>query len=464
MALPREELLTALSESPLFMVLGKETLEQIVPYVKLRQYFPQDTIVWQGQPSTALFLIVNGIVAVKHRRRDQEHVLAYLTSGNSFGEVGILENQPRSATVQALSEVDVLVIQREDFLKILHEHPSVAISLARILGHYLVQTSRKRSSEGDHSRVMLIIPTQKHMGAGTLAALMAAELVNIRHSPTALLDYPDARRILSGYQMEHGRVAFRHPEGFDLLLPQTDRHLPSSTRTTILVDQLMETYDNLVIVVRSELDEGAYTMLDHADQIILLAPPTQEGRRDADRIRRKLKGRIRPEETNVMLLVNRARAEWKDAPEVDEADLELPYLPDFPEFQLPAAELRDLPAPIEQIVQTCVERLERNQSLGIFIPTTVDANQTSDTSVQLDRTMAFMAERFGGATCKIVNGVWLSERLGLVGEVIYVVYSYITHQDMNRHLDEVVDYLKDMKRELRQEAMALEINRKLTLV
>ena len=78
--------------------------------------------------------------------------------------------------------------------------------------------------------------------------------------------------------------------------------------------------------------------------------------------------------------------------------------------------------------------------------------------------MAFMAERFGGATCKIVNGVWLSDRVGLVGEVVYVVYSYLTQSDMTRYLDEVVDYLKGLKRELNQEAMALEINRKLTLI
>jgi hypothetical protein len=78
--------------------------------------------------------------------------------------------------------------------------------------------------------------------------------------------------------------------------------------------------------------------------------------------------------------------------------------------------------------------------------------------------MAFMAERFGGATCKIANGVWNSDKLGLIGEVVYIVHSYITQSDLHRHLDEVVDFVKGLKRELRQEAMALEVNHKLTLI
>ena len=464
MELRKNQHIDALAASPLFADCSREILEKIVSRVKFRQYFPQDVIVWQGQPSTSLFLITNGIVAVKQRHRNAEHVLAYLMSGNSFGEVGILENQPSSATVQALSEVDVLVIQREDFLEILETYSKVAISLAKVLGTYLLKTNRRKSGENAQSRVMLIIPTEKSMGAGTLGTLMAAEMVHFRQSPTAILDYPDAHRILGGFQVDLGKLSFRHPDGFDLLLPQMDRHLPSSTRTTILMEQLLETYDNLVVILRGDLDEGASTILDHADQIIIVAPPTEEGKKEVAHIRRKLKGKIRPEETNVMLLHNRPHPSLADIPEDDSADLDLPYLPDFPSFQIPPPDLVEVPDALAQLVKTCVERLERNQSIGIFIPTTIDVNLSSDTSKQMDEAMAFMAEKFGGATCKIVNGVWLSDRLGLVGEVVYVVYSYLTQSDMTRHLDEVVEYLKTLKRELKQEAMALEINRKMTII
>lgn len=464
MALDKEQIVESLEVSPLFAGCSKEILLQVAKRVKYRQYFSQDVIVWQGQPSTSLFLIVNGIVAVKQRTRDTEQVLAYLMSGNSFGEVGILENQPRSATVQALSEVDALVIQREDFIDILESHAKVAIGLAKVLGNYLLKTNKRKSGQQAQSRVMLLIPTEKSMGAGTIASLMAAEIINLRQMTTAILDYPNAHRILGGFQVDRGKLSFRHQEGFDLLLPQLDKHLPSSTRTTILMEQLMESYDNLVVIVRGELDEGATTMLEHADQILIIAPPTDKGKEEVARIRRKLKGKIRPEETNVMVMVNQTTPAHIGLPEDPEADFNLAYLSEFPAFQIPPPELVEVPEPLSEIVRTCVQRLERNQSIGIFIPTTTDVNTTADTSGHMDAAMAFMAERFGGATCKIVNGVWLSDRLGLVGEVVYVVYSYLTQADMTKYLDEVVDYLKTLKRELNQEAMALEINRKLTLI
>ncbi|MCS6832401.1 MAG: cyclic nucleotide-binding domain-containing protein, partial [Flammeovirgaceae bacterium] len=139
----------ALQKSTLFQGLSSEALEEIAQCAKFRQYFPGDVIVWQGKPSDALFLIVNGIVAVKRiLGGDKEALLAYLMPGSTFGEVGILENQPRSATVSALSDVDVLVIRREDFMKILLKYPSVSIELAKMLGRYLLE-SNKRATMGN---------------------------------------------------------------------------------------------------------------------------------------------------------------------------------------------------------------------------------------------------------------------------------------------------------------------------
>ena len=80
------------------------------------------------------------------------------------------------------------------------------------------------------------------------------------------------------------------------------------------------------------------------------------------------------------------------------------------------------------------------------------------------QTLNFLAERFGGATSREANGVWLSEAAGLVGEQVHIVESYMSQTDLNRHLDEVVAYVKHLKHTLRQEAMALEVDRKLTLI
>jgi hypothetical protein len=179
---------------------------------------------------------------------------------------------------------------------------------------------------------------------------------------------------------------------------------------------------------------------------------------------RVLKGRIRQEETSLVSIANFHAAPPDALPDRDVFDLEIPLTSGFPLLQFPVQPTGTLSKAFETVLQSCLDRLERTSSIGIFIPTTTEANQKTDTTAYTDRAMAFMAERFGGATCKIANGVWNSDKLGLIGEVVYIVHSYITQSDLHRHLDEVVDFVKGLKRELRQEAMALEVNHKLTLI
>ncbi|MEM6346620.1 MAG: cyclic nucleotide-binding domain-containing protein [Bacteroidota bacterium] len=460
----KDQVIASLQQSALFSDLSETQLASIADKAKVRQYFANDMIVWQGQPSTALFLILNGIVAVKHINNGEENLLAYLMSGNTFGEVGILENQVRSASVAAVSEVDVLVIRRDDFLHILHTHAQVAIQLARILGHYLVQSNRRLANENRDHKLILIFHVEEHSGGTTFSTLLADKLYEVKKTPTAYLEYPNSWRLLNEAQLNKGAQVYHHADGYDILLPQDDSYLPASTQATILLDRVRTNYDNVVIHTNDSIDDATQAFMERADLVVIMGPPTREGIQRIKSLQKKLKAQIRLEETGFVTVVNRSRKEQELLEFPDIADFELPFLADFPAFNLKARDSRELPGPLEEILNNCVERLERTNSIGIFIPTTLDVDQEADTTPYMDKTLGFMAERFGGATCKIANGVWHSEKLGLVGEVVYIVHSYITRNDLNLYLDEVVEYIKGLKKELRQEAMALEVNNKLTLI
>lgn len=123
-----------------------------------------------------------------------------------------------------------------------------------------------------------------------------------------------------------------------------------------------------------------------------------------------------------------------------------------------------IPKQVSQVIDTFVDRLERTNQVSVFIPTTVEVNQTLDTSEYVKQTLDFLGERFGGATCKEAQGVWNSDEAGLVGEKVFIVHTYATQGDLNKYLDEVVEFIEKLKQELKQEAMALEINQKLTLI
>ncbi len=459
-----QEIIGTLEESQLFGHLPTRHLRQIAQRAKIRQFFSGDIIVWQGQPSTSLFMIVSGIVSVKNMARDKERVLAYLMPGNSFGEVGILENQPRSASVVALSEVDVLVLRREDFIDILEQHSSVAVELARMLGRYLLQANRRLSNEGSETKLILIFNTENQSGGTAIGTLLSRQLANEHHRTTAYFEYPNPWRMLEGQQVARGANTYHHPDGYDILFPQDDGFLPLSTRTMLMLDQMKGNYENVVVKIRGDGDETTGMMLEQASQVMVISTPTKEGAKRLERVHRQLRNRIRPGDASIFTVVNRYLPEYAELSPTEAADFELPYLPEFPVFNLQRHDPAAIPPELMQLVEASINRLERTNSVGMYIPTTIDGNQPIDTTQHVEEAKSFMGEKFGGATGKIASGVWYSDKLGMVDEVVYHIHSYTTQEQLTLHLDEVIAYIRTLKRTLRQEAMALEVNNKLTLI
>ena len=98
-----------------------------------RQSFPANTVLFRkGDPGGTMFLIVSGEVRVfLHDERGNEITLRPLGVGQILGEYSTLDHKPRSASVASLTPLDVLVLQRADFLNLLRERPLVGIELMR---------------------------------------------------------------------------------------------------------------------------------------------------------------------------------------------------------------------------------------------------------------------------------------------------------------------------------------------
>lgn len=454
-----------LTKAPLFEGLPQADLEYIAEKTKIRQFFPDEIVVFQGQPSNSLFVLTNGIVTVKNITSEHENVLAYLMPGNTFGEVGILENQPRSATVTALSEVDLLVIQREDFLHILQRYPNVAVQLARILGRYLIDANKRLAQEDKQLQMILLFNLHNDAGGTAIASVMAHQLAQYDHRPTAYLECRTDPEVLEQLKSPTGVTTYHHPAGYDIILPQEDGLLPSTTRMTLLLDKLRNTYENIVVSLPNMLDEASALFLDDARQVIMLTSPTEDAREGLDRLEKQLRTRLRAGETSVFTLLNRAKAEYANIEmPPPPADFEIPYIDDYEGFVPPKRDRLNVPQAISDVIEICIDRLERTHSVGVFIPSTVDVDVTIDPDLYVNEALNFLAERFGGATSREASGVWLSEAAGLVGEKVFIVESYMSQSDLNLHLDEIVSYVKQLKHTLRQEAMALEVDRKLTLI
>src|SRR6476659_4446238 len=106
----------------------------MVAVVKRSSFADGDVIFREGQPSDAAYLVVSGFVEiVTGFGAPNQKTIGMLGKGQYFGEMGAIDNSPRSATAVAKGEVDCVSVGPEEFMESLVEQPTEAIALLKIL-------------------------------------------------------------------------------------------------------------------------------------------------------------------------------------------------------------------------------------------------------------------------------------------------------------------------------------------
>ena len=123
----------------LFRGIPGEELSHIAQITDEVEYTPEQTIINEGDQGDAMYLIVDGTVKV---HSGPQH-LAELGTKQCFGEMSILDSEPRSASITALSDLTLLKIQREDFTEILAEKPEISLGIIQVLTGRLREANRR---------------------------------------------------------------------------------------------------------------------------------------------------------------------------------------------------------------------------------------------------------------------------------------------------------------------------------
>jgi len=105
------------------------TLEAIGDLAVEVEFAPGETIVREGDVGDAFFVITAGNAVVEHNGAP----LQELGEGDFFGEISLIDGQPRTATITATDEVSALSLGREEFQRLVEEHPSVRLELLMAL-------------------------------------------------------------------------------------------------------------------------------------------------------------------------------------------------------------------------------------------------------------------------------------------------------------------------------------------
>jgi CRP/FNR family cyclic AMP-dependent transcriptional regulator len=222
-----------LARVPLFERLSGGELEKLEKLTRRQRFASNTAVFFQDDPSDSLYVVLSGSAKVFHTSEDgRDRIMTTLRTGDAFGELAMIEGQPRSATVQTLEDTELLVLSRRDFDGFASEHPHVL--------YKLLQTMCERVRRIDEDVLDL----------------------SFKDVPYRVL------RLLSQLVVRHGESG---PDGWRIKMPLTVRDLSSMVGSnTETVGRVLDRYESEGLVVRQDEswlipDQGALTRaLEHS--------------------------------------------------------------------------------------------------------------------------------------------------------------------------------------------------------
>jgi CRP-like cAMP-binding protein/Fe-S-cluster-containing dehydrogenase component/ferredoxin len=159
----RRALESHLRNVPLFRALDKEFLDRLRESVELASFAPGQVICRQGEPADSFYLVRLGFVKVSERHAGGELVLAYLSRGDYFGEIGLLGGGARTATCTALDHAEVVRIPGEEFRAMVERFPSVREGLEAVA---------QERQQANHERMAILgsVPLESFLAQGLMEA------------------------------------------------------------------------------------------------------------------------------------------------------------------------------------------------------------------------------------------------------------------------------------------------------
>lgn len=109
-------------------------------------------------------------------------------------------------------------------------------------------------------------------------------------------------------------------------------------------------------------------------------------------------------------------------------------------------------------------KFDLSSKVAIYVPSTMNVNESCDNSDQVRRVMIELSNMFGGATSTPAAGGWVCQTGELVLENITIVYSYCKDSDLQANFDKIIAICESLKKDMNQEAITLEINGQIAFI
>ncbi len=136
-----------LIEIPMFDQIKSDDLKILARSMNFMDFQPREVIFSEGDKGDFVCFVTRGALdVVKKNEKGKEVVIATLGKGRSIGEMSIIDDFPRSATVRAKSQTTLLILTRKRFEEMLEQHPQIGVKLLKGIARFMSMNMRKTSS------------------------------------------------------------------------------------------------------------------------------------------------------------------------------------------------------------------------------------------------------------------------------------------------------------------------------
>lgn len=283
----------------LFKSFSDEELSQINDLLKERRYRKNSVIFEQGDPGDALYIVESGRVKATIRDEDnRERIIALFGEGDYFGEMALITDQPRSATMAVVGDANLLILPKEAFERFLATNTQVMAHLLREMTQRVVEASARPGEEDEAQtvptgKVIVVFSPKGGTGKTTLAVNLAIMLRTEGNRSVALLDssFPfgdigvmmnmEPRRTMSDV-LPHineldgeilSTILQPHSSGVKVLLaPATpeESELITGEHVSMVLTTLREQYEYIIVDTHGAFTEVSLAAMDAADLVMVV--------------------------------------------------------------------------------------------------------------------------------------------------------------------------------------------------
>jgi CRP/FNR family transcriptional regulator, cyclic AMP receptor protein len=134
----------ALGKVPLFSEMGHRDLRHLANAAVERHYKAGETMMEEGERPVTFFVLIEGKAEViRGAKTGHAHQVGQVGPGDFFGEMGLLDGEPRAATIRAVEDCVCLVLSRWDFVGELRTNPHMAVAMLPVLSRRIRELDRE---------------------------------------------------------------------------------------------------------------------------------------------------------------------------------------------------------------------------------------------------------------------------------------------------------------------------------